>query len=250
MGARWLRNVLASGSLAQLRDAVEANADRFGFRYFIYRGGFAGAGGDAVHFDNCPESWRVFCRGAREQCDRWLGMRDSSETTPRLWSQMAHGAPLFFEKARELGLAAGTTHPVHGPHGDWSALSFVKDYGGVRAESEIRASLARCQLLASYVHDGVRRIVAQRASAPIAQAQPAAEASDLNDRECQVLTWVAAGKTTSEIASIMPISERTVSFHLSNARRKLGASNSRHAITRAISLGLIDARLGTPGEPG
>ncbi len=56
-----------------------------------------------------------------------------------------------------------------------------------------------------------------------------------------MLTWVAAGKTTSEIAAIMPICERTVIFHLSNARRKLGATNSRHAISKALSLGLIDA---------
>lgn len=251
MGARWLRNVLASSSLAQLRDAVEANANRFGFRYFIYRAGLAGAAADTVDFDNCPTGWHGFRRASPLECDRWLGMRDSSEITPRLWSQMAHGAPAFFEKARALGLAAGVTHPVHGPRGEWSTLSLVKDYGGVRAESEIRASLARCQLLASYVHDGVRRIVAQRTAVPIAQSQAAAGASDLNDREWQVLTWVAAGKTSSEIAAIMPISERTVSFHLSNARRKLGASNSRHAITRAISLGLIDARLCVPGgEPG
>jgi len=59
-----------------------------------------------------------------------------------------------------------------------------------------------------------------------------------------VLTWAAAGKTTSEIAAIMPISERTVVFHLSNARRKLGATNSRHAISKALSLGLID-----PADP-
>ncbi len=250
MGARWLRRVLGSTSLAQLRDAVEANASRFGFRYFIYRAGFPDTAGGELHFDNCPESWRGLCRASREDCDRWLAMRDSSETTPKLWSQMARGAPAFFERARELGLVAGSTHPVHGPRGEWSALSFVKDYGGVRAESETRASLARCQLLASYVHDGVRRIVERRAGVTIPEAQPAAEASDLNDRECQVLTWVAAGKTTSEIASIMPISERTVSFHLSNARRKLGASNSRHAITRAISLGLIDTGLGAPGASG
>jgi DNA-binding CsgD family transcriptional regulator len=248
MGARWLREVLGSTSLAQLRDAVEANAGRLGFRYFIYRAGFPGTAGGDLHFDNCPESWRGFCRASREEHDRWLGMRDCGETTPRLWSQMAHGAPAFFERARALGLATGSTHPVHGPRGEWSSLSFVKDYGGVRAESEIRASLARCQLLASHVHDGVRRVIERRAGAPIPQAQPAAEGGDLNDRECQVLTWVAAGKTASEIASIMPISERTVSFHLSSARRKLGASNSRHAITRAISLGLIDTRLGAPGR--
>jgi len=244
MGARWLKNILISGSLAQLRDAVEANAARFGFRYFIYRGHFPG--GSDVRLDNCVRGWSEAYGVSRDECDRLLGIDDPYEATPRLWSQMAHGAPGFFARARELGLVSGSTHPVHGPGGEWSSVSFVKDYGGARAESEIRTALARCQLLATYVHDCVRRIVWQGPAVAIAEAQPVQDTSDLNERECQVLTWVAAGKTSSEIASLMPISERTVSFHLSNARRKLGAANSRHAITRAISLGLIDGLIERP----
>lgn len=246
MGARWLRNVLGSGTLAQLRDAVEAGAARIGFRYFIYHGAFPGARDDEVDLDNCPEGWNEFYRASGAVGTRWLHLRTRDEITPALWSQIARTAPAFFDQAREFGLVTGSTHAVHGPRGDWSSITFVKDYGGVRAESEVRAALARCHLLASYVHDGVRRIIERRAAAPIAQAQSLPEASDLNERECQVLTWVAAGKTTAEIAAIMPISERTVSFHLSNARRKLGATNSRHAISRAISLGLIDTRAEMP----
>jgi DNA-binding CsgD family transcriptional regulator len=249
MGARWLRNVLESSTLAQLRDALEASAARIGFRYFIYHGAFPGARDDEVDLDNCPEGWNDFYRRSGDVDTPLLRLPARDEITPALWSQIVRTAPAFFEKAREFGLVTGSTHAVHGPRGDWSSISFVKDYGGVRAESEIRAALARCHLLASYVHDGARRIIERRAAAPIAQAQPLPGTSDLNERECQVLTWVAAGKTTAEIACIIPISERTVSFHLSNARRKLGAANSRHAITRAISLGLIDARGEAPHAP-
>jgi DNA-binding CsgD family transcriptional regulator len=252
MGARWLKDILISGSLAQLRDAVEANAARFGFRYFIYHGFFPGtrSGGNDVHFDNCPEGWNGFYRARGDEGARLLGIRNRDQVTPALWSQMSHVAPRFFDKAQAFGLVTGSTHPVHGPRGEWSAISFVKDHGGVRAEAEVRAALARCQLLASCVHDAVRRIREQRSVAAIALPQPHPDARDLNERECQVLTWVAAGKTTSEIASIMPISERTVSFHLSNARRKLGAANSRHAITRALSLGLIETGFEAPRAPG
>jgi DNA-binding CsgD family transcriptional regulator len=246
MGARWLRNILASGSLVQLRDAFEANAARFGFRYFIYHGGFPGARGADVHLDNCPAGWNDFYRASGDEGPRLLRLRSRDEITPALWSQMSRAAPAFFDKAREFGLVTGSTHAVHGPRGDWSSISFVKDYGGVRAESEILATLPRCHLLASYAHDAVKRIIEDHPAARIPQTQPAPDASDLNERECQVLTWMAAGKTTAEIAAIMPISERTVSFHLSNARRKLGAANSRHAITRAISLGLIETKAEMP----
>jgi DNA-binding CsgD family transcriptional regulator len=244
MGARWLRSILVSTSFAQLRAAVEANVARFGFRYFIYHGCFphTRAGNNDIYFDNCPEGWNAFYRDRGfHAADQLLQLRGPRHVTPTLWCQIAPRAPTFFDKAREFGLVTGSTHPVHGPGGEWSSISFVKDRGGVRAESEIQASLARCQLLAGYVHDCVARIVDQRLGAVIPHDQPRPEKSDLNERECQVLTWVAAGKTTSEIAAIMPISERTVIFHLSNARRKLGATNSRHAISKALSLGLIDA---------
>ena len=39
----------------------------------------------------------------------------------------------------------------------------------------------------------------------------------------------------------LQISDRTVVFHLSNLRRKLGAANSRHAVSKAYSLKPIAA---------
>jgi DNA-binding CsgD family transcriptional regulator len=63
----------------------------------------------------------------------------------------------------------------------------------------------------------------------------------LSERESQCLIQSAGGKTTSEIGQALQISERTVVFHLSNVRRKLGATNSRHAVTKAFSLRLIAA---------
>jgi DNA-binding NarL/FixJ family response regulator len=46
----------------------------------------------------------------------------------------------------------------------------------------------------------------------------------LNDREVEVLTWVARGKTSAEIAQILGLTRRTVDFHIDNARAKLGAA--------------------------
>lgn len=62
----------------------------------------------------------------------------------------------------------------------------------------------------------------------------------LSDREIDVLSWAARGKTTNETAAILHISGETVSTHLKNATRKLGASNKTHAVVRAIYSGLID----------
>lgn len=62
----------------------------------------------------------------------------------------------------------------------------------------------------------------------------------LTDRERDVLSWAARGKTAAETSDILSISEETVSTHLRSSMRKLSANNKTHATVRAIYLGLID----------
>ncbi len=63
---------------------------------------------------------------------------------------------------------------------------------------------------------------------------------DLNDREVEVLTWVARGKTSVEIAQIIGLTKRTVDFHIDNARAKLGASTRTEAVIKASTGRLIE----------
>jgi DNA-binding CsgD family transcriptional regulator len=49
----------------------------------------------------------------------------------------------------------------------------------------------------------------------------------------------ATGKTAAQVAATLSLSEATIIYHLTKARRKLDAENSRHAISKAISLKLI-----------
>ncbi|HET6306322.1 MAG TPA: response regulator [Rhodopila sp.] len=62
---------------------------------------------------------------------------------------------------------------------------------------------------------------------------------DLTDRELEALTWAARGKTSSEIATILNLTKRTVDFHIDNARLKLNASTRMHAAVKAAAGGLI-----------
>jgi DNA-binding CsgD family transcriptional regulator len=61
----------------------------------------------------------------------------------------------------------------------------------------------------------------------------------LSDREREVLSWTAQGKTAGEIGSILSISARTIEWHMQNARRKMNAINVVHAIALAIKAGVI-----------
>ena len=63
----------------------------------------------------------------------------------------------------------------------------------------------------------------------------------LNDREIEVLTWVARGKTSAQIARKLSLAKRTVDFHIDNARIKLGAATRTAAVVKAVAGGLIKA---------
>jgi DNA-binding NarL/FixJ family response regulator len=62
----------------------------------------------------------------------------------------------------------------------------------------------------------------------------------LTDREIEALTWVAKGKSSTDIATLMNVSERTVNFHISNVIRKCGVATRVQAAIRCALLGLID----------
>lgn len=242
MSAWWLKRVLAARSLAVLRTSVGTTIERLGFQYFIYRSRFCGAplARDPVCFDNCPPGWRAYYsqRGLESGFDP-VCQRALRDVTPILWREVFSEHPALFSKAREFGMLTGTTHVVHGPGGQWSTVSFIKNYEGLQAERQILMALAKCQLLAAYIHKATARVV-HRATAPV--QRPDQGEGNLTDRECEVLALAAAGKTAAGIARILATSDRVVAFHLSNARRKLDAHNSRHAISKAISLGLIGVK--------
>lgn len=62
---------------------------------------------------------------------------------------------------------------------------------------------------------------------------------DLSDRERSVIELTATGRTASDIARRLDISQRTVHAHLQNSSDKLNASNKTHTVVEAIRYGQI-----------
>jgi DNA-binding NarL/FixJ family response regulator len=65
------------------------------------------------------------------------------------------------------------------------------------------------------------------------------ERPNLSDREFDVLTLMAKGKSNKAIASELNITENTVKFHVTNVMIKLGASDRTHAVVNALKQGII-----------
>lgn len=62
------------------------------------------------------------------------------------------------------------------------------------------------------------------------------ESLGLTPREAEVLLWVAQGKSNSDIATILEMSEGTVKKHLEHIFEKLGVESRNAATLRAITL--------------
>jgi DNA-binding NarL/FixJ family response regulator len=76
----------------------------------------------------------------------------------------------------------------------------------------------------------------------VTQAPPVSKstvASELSDREIEVLKWIAAGLSNKEIAEKLFIAEGTAKNHVSNILSKLEARDRAQAVARAKELGLV-----------
>lgn len=61
----------------------------------------------------------------------------------------------------------------------------------------------------------------------------------LTKREHEVFEALIEGKTTTEIATSLKISEKTVRNHISNAMQKLGVKGRAAAVVELLKLGEI-----------
>ncbi len=239
--AAWFDSMAGVTTLPAVETALGLATQELGFQHFIHHGCFPGSprGTGEVHLDTTPAKWRDYRihRGMDASWDLlYSGALRAAAPVP--WSRIRRLHPALFESARDFGLATGVTQPMRGPAGAWSSISFIKRRAGARAERGILAALPHCQLLTSLTHDAVARIVASPSD--VSMPSPPCE-SALSERESVCLGLAASGKTILQIAALMPITARTVVFHLANARRKLRAGSLRHAVTKAASLGLIRA---------
>jgi DNA-binding CsgD family transcriptional regulator len=238
-----LTSILASHSGEDLEQAALRAAGQFGFRYFLFRGSFSPRPAREVRFGNFPAEWHRHCadRG-KDLLPGPLRRIALEEVTPLLWSALAPQHPRAFAHAERYGLATGVSCSVRGPRGQWSLTSFALPRSGPLAERRIASLLPECQLLACAIHYASARLARRGLDRPLPLRRLGRAANGLlSERESQCLIESARGNTTSEIAVALQISERTVAFHLANVRRKLDAANSRHAVTKALSLKLIAA---------
>ena len=91
--------------------------------------------------------------------------------------------------------------------------------------------------------DAIRTVHAGRRAIPAEIAMQIAEhvaADALSEREAEVLRCIARGAANKEVALQLHISEETVKVHVKHILEKLAATDRTHAVTIALSRGIIE----------
>jgi LuxR family transcriptional regulator len=152
-------------------------------------------------------------------------------TRPVSWSAEVFGnAADFWEDARGHGLRTGWAQPVHDIKGTASLLTLARSHDAM-SSLEAGDKAPQVAWLAQAAHETLTRVLASKPGSP--------STIRLTAREMDVLRWAGDGKTAAETADILGIAERTVSFHIDNAVRSLGAVNKTAGVLRAAMLRLI-----------
>lgn len=150
---------------------------------------------------------------------------------PFLWSEaLCSAEPAFCEEARTFGLAIGWAQACRSIHGTGGMLTLARAAEPLSAV-ELREKEPWMIWLAQTAHAGMTRLLSDKLM-PEAGVQ-------LSRREAEVLRWTGDGKTSSEIADLLHLSERTVNFHIGNAMTKLHTANKTAAVVMAAVLGLL-----------
>lgn len=132
---------------------------------------------------------------------------------------------------------AAVVAPVHGPEGLKAMLLLISDAGMAAVVDRLRLGSASLQLAASHLYMAAEALrLAELQGRPARQPTP-----DLTPRERECMLWLARGKTAWEVARILGIRERTVTFHVENVKRKLGVSRRSQAIALLLQSGELSA---------
>ncbi|MDA0118844.1 helix-turn-helix transcriptional regulator [Vibrio sp. T11.5] len=156
----------------------------------------------------------------------------ASNSMPSVWQsakQIDTHCEEFYSLSHVNKIEQGISIPIHGLNGEVGMLSFAtSDVISYPTNTDV---LLFTQLIVPLIVQNLCHL------AKASQAE--STKTILTNREIECLTWAADGKSALEIAGIVNCTERTVKFHLSNACKKLGATNRCQAVTRALLGGHI-----------
>jgi DNA-binding CsgD family transcriptional regulator len=187
---------------------------------------------DCVLVNTRPSTWtREYLDNGFIQWDPILEYA-SSARTPFSWDAALANQELTRTNVRVMnhsadhGISDGFVVPIFETSG-WAGL--VSMAGRALAIDAVGRS--RLTLAAVYLHNRLAAVNVKEPRQPV----------PLTGREREILQWIAAGKSDWQVGQILSISQKTVNYHVENAKRKYGVATRIQAIVEALRDGTLDS---------
>jgi LuxR family quorum-sensing transcriptional regulator LasR len=161
-----------------------------------------------------------------------------NKTTPLVWSpQLFAGNEQrqLYEEACQHGIRAGVSLPMRGTQREFGVLCLASD---AMPDSHFHRETTDKLPILSYLRD----FILETALHFMKRNHVMGAVNLATSREIECLNWIAAGKTSWEVAQILRCSEATVNFHMKNLRQKFNVTTRQQAIVKAMHLGLLSSQ--------
>ena len=230
-----VKQVSACATGQQVFDIFWSAAKPYGFTSsLIARVNGAGASRDDrdsyFAYNNLPEWWETrYLEKNYAFLDPFAQMT-LKRTGPFRWREcyenLTPAQEAMVADAQAHGLKYGVNFPMHSAGGGLGLVLL-----GANKDFELSLeTMIFLEILARHSFERINTLFG---------ADHEAELFRLSEREREILTLVAQGKTNREIGAILELSEYSVRDYLKDVSKRMQTSNRTHTVTRAIQLGLI-----------
>ncbi|KPA87584.1 MULTISPECIES: LuxR family transcriptional regulator [Pseudomonas] len=192
---------------------------------YVYADSHLIENGEISIHGNYPQEWvDTYRKQALYKSDPVMA-NAAITSSPFFWATIhdrARTPNKVFEQSARYGIDQGFSIPTHEPGSAFGSLHLPCVEGDPDFERIIHSNLFLIQAISTIIHQ----------HRPIEENQE--ELLSLSPREIEFLHWLALGKNYQEIGLIMNITERTVKFYAKKITEKLGCTNIRQAMVKAI----------------
>lgn len=185
---------------------------------------------NCYRISNYPASWQTRYEEARYLHVDPTVRRAKRSIEPMVWTDRdLREAAQFWDEASSFGLRYGWSQSCIDPAGSVGLLSLGRAHEAI-GEAERKLKDPELRWLANVTHAEMSRHLCESPAMPVPRLTP---------REVEVLRWAGDGKSARQTAQILGVQKCTVDLHISNVRRKLGASSRPAAVAQATARGLL-----------
>ncbi len=182
-----------------------------------------------------PENWLEHYFGNGYFAVDPIILASKSRDLPTDWNDISKKPTKhlqIFNERKEFGCGSqGIVFPLVSTDGERATFNINADMSDKEWSSRKKHFFRDFHIIAHYFHHS-----------PLAKNNRTMHKKrpPLSERELETLKWAASGKSAWETSVILSVSERTVRFHLDQARRKLGCTTKIQAVAKAVAIGLIN----------